>query len=130
MRSLHRAATVAAATVSVLAIGAGSAMAHQCVNPNKQPGAGAKVLVDVATGEITLLTKGLQKRYPDGLGENDVVRGLWGIDFDSDGKADVTTYIVGKGGEIPHRAQVAGAECNGIINFEAYMGCMQAELAG
>ena len=130
MRHLHRAATVAAATVSVLAISSGAAFAHQCVNPNKQAGAGAQVLIDVNDDSMTFLTAGLQKRFASGVTTQDTFRGLLGLDFDSDGDADLTTFIVGKFGEIAHQAQVAGAECNGIINIEAYFGCMQAEMAG
>ncbi len=79
---------------------------------------------------ITFLTQGMRKRFESGVTTEDTFRGLVGLDFDSDGKADLTTYIVGKYGEIPMRAQEAGAECNGIVNIEAYFGCMEAELAG
>jgi len=41
----------------------------------------------------------------------------------------MTTWIVGKYGEIPMKAQEAGAECHGVINMEAYFACMEAELA-
>ena len=110
MRLMHRAATVAATTVSVLAISAGSAFAHQCVNANKQAGAGAPLLVDVNDGSITFLTEGVRKRFASGVTTEDTFRGLIGLDFDSDGKADLTTYIVGKYGDIPTPAQEAGAD--------------------
>ena len=110
MRHLHRAATVAAATVSVFAIGSGAAFAHQCVNPNKQAGAGAQVLIDISDDSITFLTAGAQKRFESGVTTEDTFRGLIGLDFDGDGHADLTTFIVGKYGEIPHQAQEAGAE--------------------
>ncbi len=130
MRNHHRAATVAAATVSVLAISAGSAFAHQCVNANKKAGAGAQVLINTSTGTVTFLTEGARKRFASGVTTEETFRGLVGLDFDGDGKADLTTYIVGKYGEVPVRAQQAGASCNGIVNIEAYFGCLETELAG
>ena len=129
MHHIRRAATVTVATVSVLAISAGSALAHQCVNPDKQAGAGAQLLIDVNDDSITFLTKGLEKRFESGVTTEDTFRGLIGLDFDSDGAADMTTWIVGKYGEIPMKAQAAGAECHGVINMEAYFACLEAELA-
>ncbi len=130
MHNNHRAAIVATAIGSVFAVSAGSAFAHQCVNVNKRPGAGAQVLIDVNTGAVTFLTEGAARRFASGVTTEETFRGLIGIDFDSDGKADLTTYIVGKYGEIPVRAQDAGAECHGIVNIEAYFGCVSGELAG
>ena len=130
MRQLHRATTVTAAAISMLAISAGSAFAHQCVNPDKQGGAGAQVLIDLSDDSISFLTTGAQKRFESGVTTEDTFRGLIGLDFDGDGDADLTTWIVGKYGEIAPQAQAAGAECHGVINIEAYFGCLEDELAG
>lgn len=40
---IRRTAIVAGVSTTVLALGAGSALAHECVNPNKQAEAGAQV---------------------------------------------------------------------------------------
>lgn len=116
------------ALVASLAI-ASSVLAGDCVNPDKQPGAGAQVLLDVNTLETTILTEGLQRRIDLGLidvetGEG--FHGLVGLDFDSDGTADLTTWFVGPDGEIPQIAQDRGAECHGVINIGAYFFCVAA----
>ena len=129
MGHIRRAATVTVGTVSVIAVTAGSALAHQCVNPDKQPGAGAQLLIDFTDGSVTFLTKGLEKRFESGVTTEETFRGLIGFDVDGDGDADLTTWIVGKYGEIPMQAQEAGAECHGVINIDAYFGCLEAELS-
>lgn len=126
MRYIRRAATITVATASVLAIGAGPALAGQCVNPDKQAGAGAQVLINFTNGEVSFLTEGMEKRFESGVTTEETFRGLIGLDFDGDGEADVTTWIVGKYGEIPSKAQEVGAECHGVINADDYFGCVTA----
>lgn len=130
MRFIRRAATVSVATVSVLAVSTGAALAHQCVNPDKQAGAGAQILIDFTDGGITFLTAGMEKRFASGVTTEDTFRGLIGLDFDGDGDADMTTWIVGRYGEIPQQAQAAGAECHGVISVDAYFGCLEAAIGG
>lgn len=110
----------------VLGMAAGPASAHECVNANKQQDAGVQILFD-ETFTPVWVSKGLQKRIDQGLvdmEEGEGFHGLMGIDFDGDLVADVSTYIVGPFGEIAHQAQTNGAECHGIVNIEAFFGCM------
>ena len=128
MRLIRRSTTVAVATVTMLTLGAGPALAHQCVNPDKQAGAGAQVIIDVnnETAMPTFANPGIQQRFLSGVTTQETFRGLIGLDFDSDGDADLTTWIVGKYGEIPLKAQTSGAECHGVINMGTYFDvCMQ-----
>ena len=116
-RYLRRTATVAGATLGSFALLTGTALAHECFNPNKKPLAGAQV---VFTESGVTMKKGLEKRIEQGLVDFETGEGFHGlIGFEEGGFAG-TTFIVGKGGEIPDRAQVAGAECNGIVNIETY----------
>jgi hypothetical protein len=128
MRLIRRSAAVAVATVTMLTLGAGSALAHECVNPDKQAGAGAQVIIDVNNEEAppTFTNPGIERRFMSGVTTQDTFRGLIGFDLDSDGDADITTWIVGKYGEIPLKAQMSGAECHGVINIGTYFDvCMQ-----
>ncbi|HET9500907.1 MAG TPA: hypothetical protein VFO98_11665 [Marmoricola sp.] len=128
MRLVRRSAAVAVATVTILTVGAGSALAHECVNPDKKAGAGAQVLIDLTNEDAppVFLTKGIQQRFESGVTTQDTFRGLIGFDMDGDGTADLTTWIVGKYGEIPLKAQLSGAECHGVINIGTYFEvCMQ-----
>lgn len=125
---MRRTAIIATAAVSTVLVGAAPAIAHQCVNPDKQPGAGAQVIVNDATGQMTFANPGIERRFTSGVTTEDSFRGLIGFDFDGDGNVDGTTWIVGKTGEIPQQAQQAGAECHGVLNFEAWFACMEAEL--
>jgi hypothetical protein len=124
----RRAAITTTAVVSAVALGAGPALAHQCANPDKQPGAGAQVIFNDATCEMTFANAGIQKRFTSGITTEEEFRGLIGFDFDGDGTVDGTTWIVGKYGEIPRQAQLAGAACHGVIDFDAWFACMGAEL--
>lgn len=127
MRFVRRAATVTAVTISTIALGTAPALAHQCVNPDKQPGAGAQVIMNFVTGGMSFANPGIEHRFTSGVTTEETFRGLIGFDVDGDGTADGTTWIVGKYGEIPQTAQQAGAACHGVINFEAWMACLEAE---
>lgn len=128
MSLMRRVAVTTSAAVSAVVVGAVPAMAHQCVNPDKQPGAGAQVIFNEANGAVTFANAGIEKRFTSGVTTQDTFRGLIGFDIDGDGKADGTTWLVGKYGEIPEQAQQAGADCHGVINFDAWSACMEAEL--
>ena len=49
--------------------------------------------------------------------------GLIGLDLDSDGATDVSTYIVGPNDELPNQAQQNGAQCHGVINIGEFFSC-------
>jgi hypothetical protein len=119
MSFIRRAAVVSVATVSIFAVGAGPALAHKCINPNKQGGAGAQLVVNF-DDEIVWMSTGLEKRMESGVTTEENFHGLIGIDFDGDDEADMTTWIVGKYGEVPETAQYAGPACYGVTNFELY----------
>ena len=75
------------------------------------------------------ISAGLQKRIDAGqvdLETGDGFHGHLGIDFDGDGVADMSTFIVGPDDEIPETAQENGAPCLGIVNFEQAFACMAA----
>jgi hypothetical protein len=100
------------------------ALGHECVSPNKQPGAGAQLTINLVTGEVIPLTAGLERRVEQGLIDPDTgegFHGLVGFDFDGDGTIDLTTWIVGPDDEIPEIAQFSGPACQGITNIGVYL---------
>jgi hypothetical protein len=114
-------AVVAGVVASVLI--SSVALGHECVNANKQPGAGAQVMINLVTGEVTPLTDGVERRLEQGLIDPDTgegFHGLIGIDFDGDGTIDLTTWIVGVDDEIPQIAQFSGPACQGVTNIGDY----------
>lgn len=99
------------------------ALGHECVNASKQPAAGAQVLIDLNTGLVTPLTEGVVVRIERGLIDPDSgegFHGLVGFDLNSDGTADLTTWIVGPDDEIPLLAQFNGPACHGVTNIGVY----------
>jgi hypothetical protein len=101
------------------------ALAHECVNLNKQPGAGAQVVFDLE-GNIVSAGTGVLKRFEKGVIDPDTgdgFHGMVGYDLDGDGAPDVDTWLVGPNGEIPSQAQHRGAECNGVISLDAAIEC-------
>jgi hypothetical protein len=120
-RTVMRVLTTTGATAGALALLAGTAVAHECVNPNKKPLAGAQI---VFSDDGVWMTKGLEKRVEKGLVDAETGEGFHGlIGFDEDGMTG-TTWQVTPTGSIPHQAMDNGAECNGIISFDAWMSCM------
>ena len=112
--------TVFGATVVVaLGLAAGVASAHECTNASKPPGAGVQVIIDANTDQLVWASHGLTKRFENGLigPDGEGFHGLVGIDFDGDGVADATTYIVTPNGEIPTQAQQNGSPTHGIVNI-------------
>ena len=67
------------------------ALANECVNASKQPEAGAQAILNVVTGEVEVLTEGLQRRVDQGLVDPETgegFHGLIGFDFNGDGTAE------------------------------------------
>lgn len=123
MRRLARVLGVGMASGATMVLVAAPALAHQCVNASKQnQAAGVQVVVDGATGEIVWTTVGLANRLDRGLvgPDGEGFHGLVGIDFDGDTVADIATFIVGPGSEIPRTAQDSGDPCRGITNIETF----------
>lgn len=100
-----------------------TAMAHECINASKgNPGAGAQLVIG-ADGSIVYMTPGLAHRFEQGLIDPETgegFHGLIGFDYDGDGVADMTTWIVGPNDEIPIQAQLHGPACRGVTNVELY----------
>ena len=130
--ALRRAGLVAGLSAAALVTGAGGALAHECVNASKNmvnPAAGVQVLIDIQTDSVSWVSAGVQKRVDQGLidlATGEGFHGLIGFDFDGDGAADVSTFIVGPEGEVPVQAQQNGAACHGIVNIGDYFGCLAA----
>jgi hypothetical protein len=132
--ALRRAGLVAGLSTAALVTSAGGALAHECVNASKSmhnPGAGVQVLIDASSedGGVIWVSAGVQKRSDQGLidlSSGAGFHGLIGLDFDGDGAADVSTYIVGPEDEVPVEAQQNGAPCRGVVNIGDYFGCLEA----
>lgn len=130
MRRIIASAAAAAALSLVLAT---SALAFDCTNASKSdPAAGAQLVIDINTGAIVSMTEGLAKRIDQGLVDPATgagFHGLVGLDFDSDGEADVSTWVgVGPDGtEIPTTAQENGPACRGLTSVFVYLTtCVEA----
>lgn len=129
MPTIRRIVTTTVAVPAIFALTIGTASAHQCMNASKKnQGAGVQLVLNDA-GEIVWASKGLQNRVAQGIidpqtGEG--FSGLVGFDMDGDGDADLATWIVGPGGEIPHQAQDNGATCKGVINIGTWFQECQA----
>jgi len=117
MKKLLLAVATAAATTILLT---GTASAFHCTNVSKDarnPGAGAQVVIDANTDEIVSASKGVQKRVEKGLIDPDSgegYHGLVGLDFDGDGQADASTYIVTPNDVLPDGAIENGSPDHGI----------------
>ena len=123
MKAVARAVTTVAAVPVILALSAAPALAHQCTNASKPPDKGWRVLVGPGDS-LTFASAGLEKQfYADPEATMERFSGIIGIDFDGDGDADMSTYIVGPEDEIPHQAQENGAACKGIVNVADYFAC-------
>jgi hypothetical protein len=111
----------AGAALSTIAFfgAAGPAFAHECTNLSKDahnPGAGVQFVFGEGDDPVYAKT-GALKRIEMGVLTEDNFHGLIGLDFDGDGQADATTYIVGPNGEIPLNAQLNGSPDHGIANL-------------
>ena len=101
----------------------GTASAFHCNNVSKDaknPGAGAQIILDANTDEVVSATSGVLKRVEKGLIDPDTgegYHGLIGLDFDGDGNADASTYIVTPNDVLPDPAIENGPADHGIISF-------------
>jgi hypothetical protein len=119
---IRRAAIVVGATITALALGTGSALAHECVNPSKKGPAGAQITFGDGDEPVSM-TKGVAKRIEKGIIDPETgegFHGLIGFDLDGDGVADLTTWQVTPTGSIPETAQFNGPACKGMTNVELY----------
>jgi hypothetical protein len=115
---------VALACAGVLLVGS-PAFAHECTNANKPPAAGAQVVIG-PNDDLVSATRGVVKRIEKGIIDPESGEGFHGIvafDFDGDGTADASTYIVGPTGEIPEQAQDNGSPDHGIVNICTLIPC-------
>ena len=120
--TIRRTVTVLGATTTVLALGAGSALAHECINPSKQGSAGAQVTFGEGDEPVSM-TQGVEKRIEKGIIDLETGEGFHGqigIDLDGDGVADMTTWQVTPTGSIPETAQFNGPACTGMTNLGLY----------
>jgi hypothetical protein len=123
IKTVRRLVLGSVAVTTALLAAAGPAWAHECGNADKNQAAGVQVVIDVNTGAVVWVSNGLQQRIDQGLVDPNTgegFSGLLGFDLNSDGTADVSTYIVGPDAEIPEEAQFNGAACHGVINIEVF----------
>lgn len=105
---------------------AGTAFAHDCTNASKDahaPAAGVQIIIDTNTGEFEWASAGVLQRIADGTIDPITgagFHGLVGLDFNSDGLVDATTFIVGPDGALPENAQNSGSPCHGVTSLETY----------
>lgn len=115
----------AVAGVAVVSMG-GPAFAHDCTNASKDahaPAAGVQLIIDTKTGTIEWASAGVLHRITNGTIDPNTgagFHGLIGLDFNSDGIVDATTYIVGPNGALPENAQNNGSPCHGVTSLETY----------
>jgi hypothetical protein len=117
--NIRRLAAGAAVSTIALVGAAAPAFAHECTNLDKNahnPGGGAQFVFGDGEEPVSAKT-GALKRVEKGILTEDNFHGLIGLDFDGDGAADATTFIVGPGGEIPLNAQLNGSPDHGIVNL-------------
>jgi hypothetical protein len=122
-KTVRRLSLVAVTLIAAAVLTAGPALAGHCMNANKNQQAGVQAVLDLNTFQIVFVSNGLQHRIDQGLVDlntGEGFSGLIGFDLDSDGVADVTTFIVGPTFAIPEQAQTNGAACHGIISIEAF----------
>ena len=120
IKTIRRVTLGVVTLIVAAALTAGPALAGACTNADKPPAAGVQITISFVTGHI-IVSRGLQQRIDAGVVDPvtfEGFSGLAGIDVTGDDVADLTTYIVGPNFEIPHEAQLNGAECHGIVSIE------------
>ena len=123
MRTPRRIAVAALAATATIGLTAGPGLAHECMNASRNGTAGAQLIFGV-DGSPLYISTGLQNRIDRGLVDFDTgegFSGLVGFDIDGDGVGDIATYIVGKNGEIPTKAQFNGDPCKGATNIDLWL---------
>lgn len=117
---------VAGVPVLMAGVGVTPAFAQDCTNASKDanaPAAGVQLVIDTNTGDIEWASAGLQQRIANGTVDPNTgagFHGLIGLDFNSDGVVDATTYIVGPDGALPENARDSGSPCHGVTSLETY----------
>lgn len=121
---LRKLVAVPIAVLGVVLLTGSSAFAHQCTNANRSAQAHFQVVLG-DDGEPVSATQGFINRAEKGLLGVDGERfhGVLGLDFDGDGVADFSTFIVGPNGELPHTAQENGSPDHGIVHICVVLGC-------
>ena len=122
-----RLASVVVAAPVVVALSAGPALAHECINASKPQNAGVRVLISEVNGQevLSFESAGLERQFLRDPGAAlERFSGLIGFDIDGDGAADFSTYIVGPNDALPEQAQENGAACRGIVGIEDYFNCL------
>ena len=122
-KTIRRVSLGAVTLLAMAVIAAGPVLAGHCTNADKNAAAGVQVVIDINTNEIVWISNGLQHRIDQGLVNPDTgegFSGLLGFDLNSDGVADLTTFIVGPNFAIPEQAQLNGAACHGIVSIDAF----------
>lgn len=125
MLNKKKLATAGVVVVTTIALAAGPAAAHECINASKNannPAAGAQIVFGEGDDPL-YITKGLQNRIERGIVDPEDGSGFHGIvafDIDGDGIADGHTFLVGPDAEIPDQAQMNGPACKGITNIDVY----------
>ena len=120
-KTIRRVSLGAVTLIAAVVLTAGPALAGACTNADKPPAAGVQVTISFVTGHI-IVSSGVQQRIDAGVIDPvtfEGFSGLAGFDVTGDDVADLTTYIVGPNVELPHEAQLNGAECHGIVSIEA-----------
>jgi hypothetical protein len=126
MPAIRRVLTTAIAVPAVLALAAGQASAHHCVNVSKQnQAAGVQIVIGV-NDEPVWISDGLQKRLEQGLvsPDGEGFHGLVGIDITGDEVVDFATYIVGPWDILPEPSIENGADCHGIVDVPTFFACL------
>jgi hypothetical protein len=123
IKTIRRVSLGAVALMVAALLAAGPVLANHCMNADKNQAAGVQVVIDANTGAIVWISNGLQHRIDQGLVNPDTgegFSGLLGFDFDGDGVADISTFIVGPNFALPEQAQLNGAACHGVISIQAF----------
>lgn len=123
---MKRLLVMAGVPVIVAGLGMTPAFAHDCTNASKNANAaaaGVQLVIDTSTGDIEWASAGIQQRIANGTVDPATGAGFYGLiglDFNSDGVVDATTYIVGPAGALPENAQDSGSPCHGVTSLETY----------
>ncbi len=123
IKTIRRVSLGAVALMVAALLAAGPVLANHCMNADKNQAAGVQVVIDANTGAIVWISNGLQHRIDQGLVNPDTgegFSGLLGFDFDGDGVADISTFIVGPNFALPEQAQLNGAACHGVISIQTF----------
>ena len=112
-----------AIAVGLFLFSGGRAFAQDYWNISKDahdPAAGVQIVVGPDGETIVFATNGLQQRIALDLVDpetGDGYHGLFAIDLNGDGTADISTFLVTPGNEVPPIAQDSGSPDHGIVDI-------------